>query len=82
MIIELKRHSFAADIHLIEWYDHWIVMAILSSSGTYIGTGAAEKVIPVSKHILGTMAGGAADCSFWLRHLAMQVRHLPYLIAP
>jgi hypothetical protein len=36
----------------------------------------------VSKHILGTMAGGAADCSFWLRHLAMQARHLLYLIAP
>jgi 20S proteasome alpha/beta subunit len=28
----------------------------------------------VTDKILGTMAGGAADCSFWLRHLAMQVR--------
>lgn len=28
----------------------------------------------MSQKILGTMAGGAADCSFWLRHLAMQVR--------
>lgn len=28
----------------------------------------------MSRKILGTMAGGAADCSFWLRHLAMQVR--------
>ncbi|CAB1114609.1 unnamed protein product [Ectocarpus sp. CCAP 1310/34] len=31
-------------------------------------------VIPVSEHILGTMAGGAADCTFWLRYLGMQVR--------
>lgn len=27
----------------------------------------------MSQHILATMAGGAADCSFWIRHLAMQV---------
>lgn len=28
----------------------------------------------MSRHILATMAGGAADCAFWIRHLAMQVR--------
>lgn len=33
-----------------------------------------RQVIPVSDHILGTMAGGAADCTFWLRYLGMQVR--------
>lgn len=32
-----------------------------------------RQVIPVSDHILGTMAGGAADCTFWLRYLGMQV---------
>lgn len=32
-----------------------------------------RQVIPVSEHILGTMAGGAADCTFWLRYLGMQV---------
>lgn len=42
--------------------------------GSYIGSGATEKVLPVSRHILATMAGGAADCAFWIRHLAMQVR--------
>lgn len=44
-----------------------------SNAGTYIGSGATEKVLPVSRHILATMAGGAADCAFWIRHLAMQV---------
>lgn len=33
-----------------------------------------SQVIPVTDHILGTMAGGAADCTFWLRYLTMQVQ--------
>ncbi len=44
-----------------------------NTTGSYIGSGATEKVLPVSRHILATMAGGAADCAFWIRHLAMQV---------
>lgn len=44
-----------------------------TTPGSYIGSGATEKVLPVSRHILATMAGGAADCAFWIRHLAMQV---------
>jgi hypothetical protein len=43
------------------------------TQGSYIGSSATEKVLPVSPHILATMAGGAADCAFWIRHLAMQV---------
>jgi len=45
-----------------------------SSMGSYIGSGSVEKVIPISKYLLGTMAGGAADCSFWERNLANQCR--------
>lgn len=36
--------------------------------------GGVVQVIPVTDHILGTMAGGAADCTFWLRYLSMQVK--------
>ena len=25
--------------------------------------------LPITKHNIGTMAGGAADCSFWIRKL-------------
>ncbi|CAM9883942.1 unnamed protein product [Ectocarpus sp. 8 AP-2014] len=39
-----------------------------------LGEGGATAVIPVSQHILGTMAGGAADCTFWLRYLGMQAK--------
>jgi len=31
-------------------------------------------VIEINPYLLGTMAGGAADCSFWERLLAKQCR--------
>jgi hypothetical protein len=33
-----------------------------------------KKVIKINKYLVGTMAGGAADCSFWERNLAYQIR--------
>jgi 20S proteasome subunit beta 5 len=33
-----------------------------------------KKVIEINPYLLGTMAGGAADCSFWERQLALQCR--------
>lgn len=33
-----------------------------------------KKVIEINPYLLGTMAGGAADCSFWERLLARQCR--------
>jgi len=46
-----------------------IVAAVDSraSIGTFVGSKTTQKVLPISDHILGTMAGGAADCSFWIR---------------
>ena len=40
-----------------------------ASIGSFVGSKTTQKVLPVSKTILGTMAGGAADCSFWIRFL-------------
>lgn len=45
-----------------------------SSMGSYIGSGTVKKVIPISRYLLGTMAGGAADCSYWERDLAFKCR--------
>lgn len=45
-----------------------------ASMGSYIGSGTVKKVIKISPYLLGTMAGGAADCSFWERQLALQCR--------
>lgn len=48
-----------------------IIIAVDSraSMGSYIGSGTVKKVIEINEFLLGTMAGGAADCSFWERHL-------------
>jgi len=45
-----------------------------ASMGTFIGSQTCRKVIEINNYLLGTMAGGAADCSFWERHLARTCR--------
>ena len=32
-----------------------------------------KKIIEINPFLLGTMAGGAADCQFWQRNLGTQV---------
>jgi len=57
-------------------FQHGVLVAVDSraSMGSYIGSGSVKKVIEISRYLLGTMAGGAADCSFWERNLAYQCR--------
>jgi len=57
-------------------FQHGVLIAVDSraSMGSYIGSGTVKKVIPISRYLLGTMAGGAADCSYWERNLALQCR--------
>jgi len=45
-----------------------------ASMGSYIGSQTVKKVIEINEFLLGTMAGGAADCSYWERHLARLCR--------
>jgi len=45
-----------------------------ATSGEYIGSGSVRKIIPITKTLLGTMAGGAADCTYWERVLAKECR--------
>jgi len=53
-----------------------IIIAVDSraSMGTFIGSQTVRKVIEINSYLLGTMAGGAADCSYWERHLARLCR--------
>jgi len=53
-----------------------IVVAVDSraSSGKYIATQNVMKVLEIADHLVSTMAGGAADCQFWMRVLAKQCR--------
>jgi len=45
-----------------------------ASMGQYISSQTVMKVIPINKFLMGTMAGGAADCLFWERNLGTQCR--------
>ena len=45
-----------------------------ATQGAFIASGKVRKVIEINEYMLGTMAGGAADCQFWERYLAMQCR--------
>jgi len=53
-----------------------VIIAVDSraSMGSYIGSGTVKKVIEINRFLLGTMAGGAADCQFWERNLARECR--------
>jgi len=57
-------------------FNEGVLVAVDSraSMGSYIGSGTVKKVIKISRYLVGTMAGGAADCSFWERNLALQCR--------
>ncbi|KAL1807322.1 hypothetical protein DCAR_0833196 [Daucus carota subsp. sativus] len=45
-----------------------------ASMGGYISSQSVKKIIEINPHMLGTMAGGAADCQFWHRNLGIKCR--------
>lgn len=45
-----------------------------ATMGSFISSEQVKKVIEINDFLLGTMAGGAADCQYWERHLAMECR--------
>ncbi|VDP19296.1 unnamed protein product [Soboliphyme baturini] len=53
-----------------------IIMAADSraTSGEFIASSTVKKILEVTDHIMGTLAGGAADCQFWLRVLSKHCR--------
>ena len=57
-------------------YQGGVIVAVDSraTGGSYIASQTVKKVIEINPYLLGTMAGGAADCMFWERVLAKQCR--------
>lgn len=45
-----------------------------ATAGNWIASQTVKKVIEINNCLLGTMAGGAADCQYWLAYLGMQCR--------
>eukprot|EP01088_Endostelium_zonatum_P004637 TRINITY_DN1594_c0_g1_i1.p1 TRINITY_DN1594_c0_g1~~TRINITY_DN1594_c0_g1_i1.p1 ORF type:complete len:295 (+),score=73.03 TRINITY_DN1594_c0_g1_i1:115-999(+) len=57
-------------------YKGGIVVAVDSraTQGQYIASQSVQKVIEINPFMLGTMAGGAADCQYWERELGRRTR--------
>lgn len=57
-------------------YQGGVVLAVDSraTGGMFIGSNEVEKIIPINNFMVGTMAGGAADCVYWERYLSMMCR--------
>ena len=57
-------------------YNGGIIIAVDSraTGGMHIFSGNVKKIIPINKYLMGTMAGGAADCMYWERVLSKQCR--------
>jgi 20S proteasome subunit beta 5 len=57
-------------------FQHGIIVSVDSRAtmGNFISSQTVQKVIEINPFLLGTMAGGAADCSFWERYLGMECR--------
>ncbi len=57
-------------------YQGGIVLAVDSraTGGSLIMSQRVKKIIEINRFLLGTMAGGAADCVYWERVLGKQCR--------
>ncbi|KAI9491190.1 proteasome component PRE2 [Zychaea mexicana] len=53
-----------------------VVVAVDSRAtmGNYIASQTVKKVIEINPYLLGTLAGGAADCQYWERELGRRCR--------
>jgi len=63
-------HSWWYDLHgmIVNANEYWRPFPRSAASQT------VKKVIEINPYLLGTMAGGAADCQFWQRNLGQQCR--------
>nr|AAF37285.1 20S proteasome beta 5 subunit [Trypanosoma brucei] len=70
--LDMKKGTTTLGFH----FDGGIIIAVDSraSSGQYISSQTVMKVLEINEYLLGTMAGGAADCQYWERVLGMECR--------
>lgn len=57
-----------------------VIVAVDSRAtiGNYVGSRLVKKVFPISKCVVGTMAGGAADCAHWIKKVSRQIKILEH----
>ncbi|EEC08298.1 proteasome subunit beta type-5 [Ixodes scapularis] len=73
---QIKIHYDKGTTTLCFKYKGGVVVAADSraTGGEYIGSQSVKKIIVINKYLLGTMAGGAADCVYWQRVLSERCR--------
>ncbi|ESO00235.1 hypothetical protein HELRODRAFT_83371 [Helobdella robusta] len=73
---KIKIHFDHGTTTLSFKYKNGVIVAVDSraTAGPWIASQNVKKVIEINPYLLGTMAGGAADCSFWQRFLAEKCR--------
>jgi 20S proteasome subunit beta 5 len=74
-LAELQMHGTTT---LAFKYGDGVVVAVDSraSVGSYVGSRTVKKAFPVGDHMVATMAGGAADCTHWIRRVARRTKML------
>ncbi|KAK6643800.1 hypothetical protein RUM43_000063 [Polyplax serrata] len=57
-------------------FKNGVILAVDSraTGGQFIGSQSMKKIVEINDYLLGTLAGGAADCVYWDRVLAKQCR--------
>lgn len=57
-------------------YQGGVILAVDSraTGGQFIGSQTMKKIVEINQYLLGTLAGGAADCVYWDRVLAKECR--------
>lgn len=57
-------------------FQEGLVVAVDSraTAGSYISSQTVNKVIEINRYLLGTMAGGAADCFYWENALGIHAK--------
>ena len=58
-------------------FQHGILVAVdaRATMGGFISSNNVRKVIEINDYLLGTMAGGAADCMYWEHYLSILCRN-------
>jgi 20S proteasome subunit beta 5 len=72
-----RLHQFAKGTTTLGFvFQHGILIAVdaRATMGSFIGSNNVKKVIEINDYLLGTMAGGAADCFYWETNLARVCR--------
>lgn len=72
-----KLYKFAKGTTTLGFvFEHGILIAVdaRATMGSFIGSQKVKKVIEINDYLLGTMAGGAADCLYWETNLARVAR--------